>query len=339
MNMKGLQETLCLGEMRVEGKLPVIYMPNEIFDDIQQHVKGNSSLVASVYACYFLDCLLYRYAIYGINHQVLKVPIKKQILGFTENSRVIDPIIKKGGILNVMGYTKPESNFPISWSLDAVSNEPSFTLLKDKMVTDDGIDYGYLLPESIIKSVSNRTKISYPIKAFERDHIDSNGEKSDLGTFYSISQTHGIELETFIKCMACPELGVEGFYLYALIKSKSDYYRKEWNIKLENLIKVSGLKSTKCKEVLLTLRQYRMIEVDNMPWVLDRPPGIITKANGYAANKCYLFSTEKIEVQKPIKTSWERCQKEYWYAIVDPQEDEALNYEYDHEQGQYPLPF
>ncbi|WP_240421802.1 hypothetical protein [Paenibacillus periandrae] len=328
MNMTELRKTLCVSELTKDGKLPILFMPNEIFNDIRDNVNGTSQFVASIYCCYYLDVLLYRYAIYGNNHETLKIPTYKEILGYPRNSRVIDPIIKKDGLLNLMGYTRPESNYPIGWSLTK-ENDPiyelEFALLKDRRIDEDGKDHGYYLPDMIMKAVANRVKIHYPIKAFVRQHTDTNGEKSELGTFYSISHTHGIELETFLKCMSDPELGVEGFYLYALIKSKSDYFQEYWNVKFDDLIKMSGLKPTKFKEVLLTLREYRMIDVENMPWVIDRPSHISTKSNGYKANDYSQFKSFKQPVAKPIKTSWERCMRDYPDAILSQLSPDELD--------------
>ncbi|WP_340006000.1 hypothetical protein MHH52_00485 [Paenibacillus sp. FSL K6-0276] len=328
MNLLELKDMLCIDRLRVHDKLPTIYMPNEIFEDITNNVTGSSLFVSSVYACYYLDTFLYRYAIYGKNELTLKVPIRKQLLGFSGKSTFLDPIIKKGGILNLMGYTKPDSNYPIQWYLNE-DRLVIFDYLKDRSIDEENnIDYGYYYSE-IVKNTPPRTTISYPIKAFDRLHVSSDGEESKWGTFDDISQTHGIEVETFLKCMSNKELGVEGFYLYSLIKHKYDFYKGYWNISLEKLIEVSGMKPTRMKKVLHTLRQYEMVDVLPMPWVIDRPHNVSTKANGYRAYKAEFFSVTKKQVEKPIKINWATCQERYSYAIIEPQSEKVSFDEYE----------
>jgi hypothetical protein len=315
MNRKELEKTLCVSSLyHNDGQLPTIYLPNEIFEDISDNASGNSKFVSSIYAFYFLITLLYRYAIYELNAKTLLMPTLKRILGNGKDNRSIDPIIKKDGILNLMGYTRHTSNYPIRYEFDRDSYDLDFVCINDKIQYDDGTEE-YHIPRHMLSNYGKSIKIHYPIKAFERRHL-LNGEECYLGTFFSLSNTHGVDLEMFLRCMSNKELGVEGFYLYGLIKSKSDFYDNYWNIPLKDLIWLSGMKATKFKAVLNTLREYQMILTDNMPWIVDRPSNVATKASGYKATTSEWFAYEKLPLPKHKKISWKKCQEEYTHAIL-----------------------
>lgn len=311
MTYKELNETLCINELRRDGAAPKIYIENEIFDDIQKSYVDGSSKVAQIYAYYYLVKLLYRYALYGMNEDLVNVSTHKLILGYAKNYRGIDLIIKKGGVLNELGYTRHESNYPISWSLE--DGIVGFGLVKDRMIDDNGKDHGFFLPDSIIKELKPNSKIHYPIKAFERNYNDIQN-----GSFIDISNTHGIEVETFLKCMSKKELGCEGFYLYSYIKCKNDWKGGHyWDIPIDQFIKDCGMKKTKFLEITKALEQYNMISIKHSPWVFDKPSHIKIKAGSYFAYPSVYFTNAIHPLSKPIKISWEQCQKKYSNLIID----------------------
>lgn len=311
MTYKELNETLCVNELRRDGIAPTIYIENEIFEDIQKSDVVGSSKVAQIYAYYYLVKLLYRYALYGNNTDLVNVGTHKLILGYAKDYRGIDSIIKKGGILNKLGYTRHESNYPVTWYLE--EGFVDFGLVKDRIIDDNGKDLGFYLPDFIIKELNPNSKIHYPIKAFERNHNDIQN-----GSFYDISNTHGIEVETFLKCMSKKELGCEGFYLYSYIKCKNDWKGGHyWDIPIDQFTKACGMKKTKFLEVLAALEQYNMISIKHSPWVFDKPPHIKIKAGSYFAHSSDHFTNIAQKLSKALKISWEQCQKKYSDLIID----------------------
>jgi hypothetical protein len=310
-----IYKTLCLSEIQYEGVLPIIYMENEIFEDIKKSEVEGSGKVAQIYTYYFLVKLLYRYALYGFNPDLVNVSTHKKILGYSDDYRGINFIIKKGGVLNKMGYTTHISNYPISWSYE--DGDLDFCLVKDKKIDEFGNELNYALPSQIIKNLHPNAKIHFPIKAFTRNYSSLNE-----GSFFNISSTHGIEVETFIHCMSKEELGPESFYVYGFIKHKNDWKGDFWDSPIEDLYTECGIKKTKLIEVLKALEQYNMISVLHAPWVVDRPSYAKTKASSYFANPSKDFYYEKMGTEKHIKVSWDTCKKKYASFILELGETE-----------------
>lgn len=95
-----------------------IFMPNEIFDDLKGAIP-DSPHIAFAYSYTYLAAWLYRYSKHISPTEGFIDNVKmKQILGYNENYKKLDYLIKKNGLLDQLGYTETVKDFPTSWTYD-----------------------------------------------------------------------------------------------------------------------------------------------------------------------------------------------------------------------------
>lgn len=195
-----------------------IYIHNEIFEELKVlHDKG-SSHVAFTYTFYYLICWLYRYAKYG--EYKIDVKMIKEMLGYSPTYPDINYIIKKNGVLDQIGYTYSDTNYPLGWSY--IDDELEFTMHGDL--------------DAEFKQFYNRGKnykVKVPVKSLWRS-VESRHDGLLDGTFYNIEYTHEMNFEIFRECMENKELGCSGFYLYGYLKYRCDKF-KEYNSSVERI--------------------------------------------------------------------------------------------------------
>lgn len=202
-----------------------IYMPNEIFQDLKVlHSKG-SSHVAFTYSYYFLISWLYRYAKYW-DYQI-DVKMIKRMLGYNENNKKINYIIKKDGFLDEIGYTRTNSNFPVAYEY---KDDLEFTMLSD---LDKEVQ------AEIINQKGRNFKIKVPLKGIWRDS-ESERNRDWNGTFFQIDYTHEMRMDLFEFCMNDKQLGVNAFYLYGYLKYRCDKY-DYYQVSMERLGEEIGM--------------------------------------------------------------------------------------------------
>lgn len=88
-----------------------MFLPNEIFDDLQGYITNGTHL-AYVYIYYYLTHFLYRNCKYLNTEVFLDGNAIKQVLGYAESNRTMNYISKKGGLLDEIGYTESTKNIP-----------------------------------------------------------------------------------------------------------------------------------------------------------------------------------------------------------------------------------
>lgn len=187
-----------------------IFIPNEIFDDLQTAIQIPTHL-AFAYSYYYMITYLYRYNKYF--YTKFTQSMIKEFLGVNPIYKKVDYIIKKGGVLDTLGYTETTTDYPISC-----------TLTDDKIPMFKTIhEWKYENPDMIPYMKDERNfKIKYPVKAFFRDELS---RKNDLynGTFYEARYTHGIHVNTFVDALEGgsngQKIGYMGFYLYGFISA------------------------------------------------------------------------------------------------------------------------
>jgi hypothetical protein len=190
-----------------------IYMPNEIFPDLQA-VLDSSKHIAFAYSYYYYICYLYRYCRYIENGNKQTQQLIKERLGYAANNKHVDYIIKKDGLLDQAGYTRTTTDFPISWTFDAEGKRLKFETISQLKESD----------ESYSQLYNDRNfKIKIPLKGFYRSQGDEGGIYT--GTFYDVSNTYGIPYSTFKDIIEDDKLGVMGFYLYGFLKYKCAMFR------------------------------------------------------------------------------------------------------------------
>lgn len=267
-------------KLQYNNKESPMYVPNEIFGDFiggaikQKHVPF-------AYSYYYLVSWLYRNCKYGSlpidNKQI------KELLGYSPTYVEVDYLIKKNGVLDVIGYTLTEKDYPISWSLEG--NDLEFTMLSD---LDDDM-------QKIAKDNRSRKYfVKFPVKGFYRD----DEEDCYNGTFYEIDNTHEVPFEVFMFCMEKEDVGCTGFYLWCYLKMQDQIY-KGYDISVDDLADEVGIARRTLAQYLKVLRQYNMIDCKhNQDFFCVALKNDERKANTYYANDWTIFSRMKIDMKK-----------------------------------------
>jgi hypothetical protein len=221
-----------------------VYVPNEIFQDLKDSEMNRSNHLAFAYSYYYLCCWLYRYCKYG--HANIDVKMVKGMLGYSPNSKDIDFIIKKNGILDQMGYTFSSTDYPIAWDFN--NGDILFTMLSE--LEDD-------IRKMVREQKGKNYKIKIPVKGLWRDK-QSEDEGIEDGTFYDISNTHMIPYDVFDKCMNDKELGCTGFYLYGYLKYRCQWHEK-YNSSFEHIGNDTGVSKNTVEKYLFKLEQKGLV--------------------------------------------------------------------------------
>ncbi|WP_186673907.1 hypothetical protein, partial [Sporosarcina sp. BP05] len=283
------------------------YMPNEIFNDLNEGFKDeekakSSTHIAFAYSYIYLAHYMYRYCkydYYSNYYSQLYIDEKmiKQILGFPAKADQYTYITKKGGILDKLGYIRKESDVPIEPVIvNAVGENileiytgkgmPLEMELAEAAKSGGEFKISHFIMESRYREVygnSKNRKINFPIKAFFRDNEWCEDETDDdrTGTFWSIENTHIINFDVFIFCMADAELGVKGFYLYCFMLYMNDKHSSGFDCSINRLVTLTGLGMKTVREQLVRLEERNMITNDHKPYCLGKKYWQITKTNTY----------------------------------------------------------
>jgi hypothetical protein len=248
----------------------IIYMPNEIFSDLQNSIKS-SKHIAFAYAYYYYVCYLYRYCHYiDDNGKMITQPAIKEFLGYAATYKPIDFLIKKDGKLDEIGYTETTTNYPLLWKFEAETGELSFESIADLKELD----------KSFSAFLNKRNfKVKLPVKAFYRYKKDQERQGWFTGTFYNVQYTHSIEYSTFNAIISNKKLGTMGLYLYGYLKHKCSAfpagYQASANV-LRTKLKIGGTASV--FKYINALDECNFIEVERKSFSFD---SIDKEANTY----------------------------------------------------------
>jgi hypothetical protein len=235
-----------------------IYLPNEIFLDLQIALT-NGAHIAFAYCYYYLICYLYRYTQYiGGDGKLNTQPRIKKFLGYAEENKTVDFIIKKGGVLDSIGYTETTTDYPLLWHYDAETHELSFETIAD-LKTMDTTFVGFINDRNF--------KIKKPVKAFFRAPQDMQRAEWFTGTFYDIRNTHEIEPRLFHTAMTNQNIGVVGLYLYGFLKHKCSYYGGGYSVPWERLMEETKLSSMTLSKYLKKLEDGGYISIKRTKYV------------------------------------------------------------------------
>ncbi|KGR75056.1 hypothetical protein [Ureibacillus sinduriensis] len=322
-----------------------VFMPNEIFTELKGYendegvfVEGfydkegrkinefkSSTHIAFAYAYVYLSHYMYRYCKYYTlwnnsldGNKSIDESMIKRILGFPSKSNSYSYITKKGGILDRLGYIRKESDRPLE------------CILHEHMITNGVWEINHFVmtseyPENYGNS-KNR-KINFPVKAFYRG-VWAEEDGYNNGTFWEIENTHMIDIDIFMYCMADKDLGVEAFYMYSFLLYQNDKFKKGFTCSIENLVSVTGLTVEIVKKQLRNLEKRNMITNNHMPFCKDKPEGKKTKANTYGVKNFGGFSKSFIEwnvIPKQRKLSAKQYEEEIGFIVddIDEKNDET----------------
>jgi hypothetical protein len=232
----------------------------------------NGIHVAFCYAYYYLISYIYRYAKYGQSRY--QQGDLKEILGYASKYKKVDYLIKKDGVLDTMGYTCSNTDFP-------VVSEVVYDEGKGKVVDVEFTMYSELKVMYQEESLRNY-KIKVPVKGLYRDK-ESEDDDYLNGTFFEIDSTHGIDPIVFIKCMANESIGCVGFYLYGYLKRHCDMYNS-YDVSYEEIVKGTGIAMSTLNRYLIQLARHNFITVNRQDFVVNLPKEE-RESNGYSVNE------------------------------------------------------
>lgn len=238
--------------LKINGKESQVFLPNEVFSDLKSYITSGTQ-VAYAYSYCYLTQFLYRNCKYFNTEVLLDGNIIKQVLGYSESNRTMNHITKKGGLLDSIGYTESTKDFPLSWKFKKDDGEAlSFTMASD-------------MPKEMLQSIPKMFFLKKPLKAFERTMLKQDVETNQIveeemqGTFYDIANTHSVDFDVFMFCMANKELGTTGFYLYSWLKHKNDIFKNGYDVSYEKLIAETGIPRRTMIQYLDALKGYNLI--------------------------------------------------------------------------------
>lgn len=275
--------------LEINRKEAQVFLPNEIFSDLQDNIT-NGTHVAYAYSYLYLTQFLYRNCKYFNTKTLIDGKVIKQILGYSESNRTMNYITKKSGLLDSIGYTETTKDIPLSWDF--------------KKDDGEGLSFYMSSNEKGTLEIPKMFFLKKPLKAFERtiQRVDKDGqivEEEMQGTFYDVSNTHSVDFDVFMCCMANDEIGTTGFYLYSWLKHKNDIFKGGYDVSYEKLSAETGLPRSTMIQYLNALKSYRLIrfKFNQEYYVLGMTEGD-RMATTYYTNDYYNFSSEPKPFQK-----------------------------------------
>lgn len=235
--------------LEINGKESQVFLPNEIFSNLQGYITNSTDLAYAYSYCY-LTQFLYRNCKYFNTKVLLDVNIIKQVLGYSESNRTMNYITKKGGLLDEIGYTESTKDYPLVWELEEMEGL-TFTLASE-------------FEKEMLPPIPKMFFLKKPLKAFERTILEKNEagqlvEVEEKGTFYDVSNSHSVDFEVFMYCMANKKIGTIGFYLYSWLKHKNDMFNG-YDVSYEKLSAETGIAKRTMIQYLDILKGYNMVQ-------------------------------------------------------------------------------
>jgi hypothetical protein len=255
-----------------------LFMPNEIFNDLQINI-NNASHITFSYSYIYFTTWLYRYAKYGMINELIDQKFIKKILGYNPTYKKIDYLIKQNGILEQINYIQTTKDFPIAYKYDEFDGLQFYYVSEQKEFAD------YL-------NIPKNFKIKFPVKAFYRYPNDKELKEEyengyEDGTFFYIDKTHLVPFEAFLFCMSNGDLGCTGFYLYSFLRYKNQIYNG-YSISLEDLEEQTSLPHATLCRYLDALKKYNMIHCKVQDYIIGLGKGQ-QNSNTYYVNEPELF--------------------------------------------------
>lgn len=283
--------------LEINGKESPVFMPNELFEDLQNQMK-DATHIAYAYSYTYLIHFLYRNCKYFNIATILNGDVIKGILGYKKSNRTMNYITMKDGILDTIGVTEPTKDYPMSWTLD--EKDLSFFMYSQCDV----------VTKSILPAIPKKFFLKYPVKAMENRIIEKESKEEEIeeleleGTFFDVSYTHSVDFNIFMFCMeersivvndknVDKTLGVIGFYLYSWLKYKNNWHDGGYDVPLTKLSEETGIARRTLIKYMELLKGYRMIDFHhNQDFFVVGMYEEDRKATTYYTNEFHVFKNE-----------------------------------------------
>ncbi|MFM9533732.1 replication/maintenance protein RepL [Lysinibacillus sp. IITD104] len=273
-----------------------VAMPTELFKQLLQ-MKEDGELksvhIGFTYSYIYLQTYMYRYSTYST--YVPNGKEIKELLTYTPSNKAVDYIIKKNGLLEQKDILTTTNNFPVINEMeddDFGNRVPKITTIYEfcNECQHETVDEWRKQMK-----ITRATKCKYPVFGFEREYDDGYVE----GTFFDISDTTLIDMNTFLFCMSTDDIGVNGFYVYAYLLDKSNKFNNDFKATHKRIAKETGLSEKTIQRVMDALRSHNLITtVHNMEYFSFAISKDNRKASTHKVNNSADFSADKIEYEK-----------------------------------------
>lgn len=281
----------------LQGDNLSVAMPNELFTQLLQ-MKEDEELksvhIGFTYSYIYLQTYMYRYSTY--DRYVPKTSEIKELLTYNPTEQRTDYIIKKNGLLEQKDILTTTNEFPvISVMVDAdngIDRVPEITTIQEfcNECQHETVDEWRKR-----MGITRRNDCKYPVFAFEREYDDGYVE----GTFFDISDTHLIDMDTFLFCMSTDDIGVNGFYVYAYLLDRSNKFNDDFKASYKRIAKETGLSFGTIASLMDALRSHNLITtVHNIEYFSFAISKDNQKPSTHKVNTSDKFSVEKIEYEK-----------------------------------------
>ncbi|MGE7673076.1 helix-turn-helix domain-containing protein [Lysinibacillus sp. NPDC094403] len=286
-----------------------VAMPNELFTQLLQ-MKEDKELkpvhIGFTYSYIYLQTYMYRYSTYSTY-----VPDNKEIkelFGYNPTEQRVDYIIKKNGLLEQKDILTTTTEFPVISEM--VFDEFDNRVPKITTIQEFCKEFQHQTVDEWRKEmkITRATKCKYPVFGFERYHEeDENGVYCEEGTFFNISDTTMIDMDTFLFCMSTDDIGANGFYVYAYLLDKSNKFNGDFNATYKRIATETGIGLNSITNIMNALRSHNLITtVHNVEYFSLVVPKKDRKASTHQVNTSDNFSEDKIEYDKLtfISSKW-----------------------------------
>lgn len=196
------------------------------------------------FSYYCLVSYLWKYSKYST--QKIGVQDIKRIMLLGEGDKRIDYIIKKGGVLDLFGFTETTRDFPVATTFD----ENNIICVKTLKDLDNETSKAFL------SQCDKRYTCKKPLPQYSR-----NGK---AGLMYSKDDVIPVSVFELTRTILCPEIGFDGFYVYMFIKYRCKMVAySDLKIFYAELEKHIGYKKRRIRELINALSTVGMIKVES----------------------------------------------------------------------------
>ncbi|MFJ3386773.1 helix-turn-helix domain-containing protein [Lysinibacillus sp. NPDC086135] len=279
-----------------------VAIPNELFTQLLQ-MKEDKELkpvhIGFTYSYIYLQTYMYRYSTYST--YVPSVEEIKELFGYNPAEQRVNYIIKKNGLLEKKNILTTTNEFPVisdmvydEYGIDRV---PKITTIQEFC---NEYEYETVDEWRGQMGITRRTTCKYPVFGFERyPEEDENGVYYEEGTFFNISDTTMIDMDTFLFCMSTDDIGVNGFYVYAYLLDKSNKFNGDFNATYMRIAKETGIGLNSITNIMNALRSHNLITtVHNVEYFSFAVPKKDRVPSTHKVNTSADFSADKIEYEK-----------------------------------------
>lgn len=246
-----------------------VQIPNEIFPLLANGIrnksgKSNVQQVSFAYSYIAHISLLYKYSFFVDfeNESYVQNGDIKEWLGYSRTTKTINRVIKKDGILDSLGVTETEKDYPLF-----------FNTTNEKINDIPVKDFYYILdPESkeLNSYLVNQAKVIVQNRNYEIKKpiflFNPTGDR-EYGTMYDYSNTHSFTAKEALYFFTHPVFNAIDFSIYNYVKSKAKGMKgNRREISLRRITEELGLDEKTLYAHLKALKASGVISVQHRGW-------------------------------------------------------------------------